>query len=815
MSGEGAKQAGDPEMRELEVQPHRGSGKVSLSKHLDPGKGGEATGIVCRFVRREPALDGAREGHLRVELLTPAELVCSLVMGYHSENEELPGQPAFGSKEIQLTLKGLRDKFQRGEYEKDDSGDMAELLHAWEFLCKRSDFTKLPLYRDLDDPDRGRGWDEFVRIECVEKGLRPRNKDLQELVGLLWCSKRGMTDLWADLYKNRRLLGETSCVWMKLDDAVKAGQKPSFVDVDLIIEADQYREPCGVSCEDGRTASLKRWKLASLARCIELPIARGEVDPAASAPSGGPRHDHHRMQVIDFPGARDGQKSDQGFPEEREEAEKAARAALVRGRVRCLFVQMVQFHDITSLCLVQQCEGNNDNKETVVESLRSWLDREGWPPEEATKVGAAPPLVVAFTKFDLLEKDDQVRKQLSKLDAYAGESLNWRERWRRCRGGWDPFRDYFFTYNRRKARKQPDREWVMSLANNPDIAGLVEDCHKRLDSVCEDDGGVGDLVKYLGTRTMGESRPQRRLDALGKVLVEVARQVDQYSHFRRGAGDQDQETVERKKAEDHLAALRRSERKPHVLVDFLNTLSLRPEDVKAAYKRAATQVTEDEDDAFGALSFDDFYGQLCQSFYSRIERHRERQPRWIAALGESDAEALLGKFKELPSAAWFRDRIKQCVEPLITRADAGGAHVEAIASASSALWNRSMAWLDELPELHGGPQDDSSDGGSAPRQGAVAVPTLRTHGTAAKEFLNHWEKRLPEVYAKLVDPRQRNEQWNQDLMTIIGKLGKAVERCRKGLEEQASGSPSRPVIEKLQALEVKLAGSAQPESQQG
>ncbi len=69
MTDEGGQKAGDSETQELEVQPHRGSRKVLLSNDLDPGKGGEATGIVCRFVRREPALGGAgeeREERLRV-----------------------------------------------------------------------------------------------------------------------------------------------------------------------------------------------------------------------------------------------------------------------------------------------------------------------------------------------------------------------------------------------------------------------------------------------------------------------------------------------------------------------------------------------------------------------------------------------------------------------------------------------------------------------------------------------------------------------------------------------------------------------------
>ena len=266
----------------------------------------------------------------------------------------------------------------------------------------------------------------------------------------------------------------------------------------------------------------------------------------------------------------------------------------------------------------------------------------------------------------------------------------------------------------------------------------------------------------------------------------------------------------RAEAGEHVAYMKDVCRgKPHVLVDFLNILSIRPENVAFAYRSAATRVAADEDDAYGTLSFDNFFDELCSGFRGRLDKFDSSGSPWMRIVGSDLARQLTGNFGQFPKRLWFRAPLEQLVGPAIEEAYAGAAQIEAIAAVTASIWNRNMAWLGRPPESKGTPE---------------GPPSLRGKSFAAEQFLEHWSKHLPDVYADLVDPAQANKQWNQRLGRIrrdlASSVGSFVDHLGGLLDgEKPSGEPSerenlQQLRKRFEGLRKRLEGGKQVEGEE-
>ena len=781
---------------------------IEFVKWIDPGGGKESTGIVCRFTRStEPGVPGC----FMIQLVSVAELLSSMAIGFESLVVDSGDHER--AKRVEQTLKELK----ASPRVKDTTGVMRELWEVWRVLRQDHVIGTSARFRALDNGDDG--WDDFVR-DCYRKGERPQwfansyqPSDLDRLVALLWDSNRPLTELWQKLYAELVKLQGASSIWVSASDVCKDKPKDgrmSLVAVEWMTTlAKDDSSSCAVVVRSGGEASDER-KVMSRGAIVAL--ARELVLPAGDDPSGG----EDSIDVLDYPGVRAENRSiDRIDLIDGEKARSHAVEVLLRGKINRLFVSAVDLHDANTLCLAVKGEGGLEAGAPMIRALRPWLDREGWSPEGEPKGGntmleppaprPAPPLVVAMTKSDLLfvQSAEVFTGKIKALRSYC-HGLDWMGQWH----GGRPFNEIYWVHNPNSDVAVPIKErgrldaLVQKLCQSQDFLQHVADAKKRLEAVLDNPPrDVEMLFDRIRSLTKASSRTERlaqaTLDSLESLVAKV-------NLIYIGPGDKGRTSEERKRAAEHVRALEGALKKAPAVSSFLRALEMPAALAERCYRRAADITAGGDEDGVGDVEFDTYYSQLHAEFVNRLQKQisSKRDAAWIQALqgggsvaiGGSVLEEISGRFCKLPKLDWFKGEIERAVKPLFDRFPANAMPLAALGAITAAVWNRNMVWLGEVPPAQSEP--------------AQLPPQLRGRFAAAKSLLQHWEERLPEVYEKLVDPRQKAAQHNINLGGLRSDLLGAIVAF-KAVADKAhfEGGAWESVFRRVDAIEESLTDS--------
>ncbi len=747
------------------------SGGIDFISWFDPQLNSESTGVICRFTHERPR--GVRPGCFLVELITVSELVAALALGYQAESlvKAMPDR--------EDSMRAVLSRLSKSQREPDVERIMPQLLHAWEYLSKPGVLGATERFRILDRPG-AQGWDEFVR-DCVDQGTRPSmsprpdGSDLDRLVELLWDSSRSVTDVWRKCVAALQGLGWAERVSVSANDVCRDGGRHSLVSVEWIRDLGQQGgmtclvEPLG---SDRGERAVPAAALVALTRTLVLPLARGS---GSLAP----------LDVIDYPGAITAQGNTDFELHER--SDERARYALRRGKIERLFTNSVDYYDSTSLCIAAQAQGNLTGGSVVMKALQQWLEREHWhssrTPEPPPAGYSDPPLVVAITKADQAwEKAPQgFSSVIQNLEREYSKEPNWIAHWSPITPREPRFTDVYWVHNPRYAKpplhNAPAGEIEAKLKRClavDEVTRYLRNPRERLAAITKNPPeDVGLLFDRLREVTRADRRLGRLCELVAERMVELHGRAPGYI----GRGDVERCRQAREAAGSHVRALRETlRRKPHVFSEFLHALSVSPEIVVRAFRRAADATARNEEDQFGVVGFEEFFDALTATFISRIDRELEREARWTRDLAPEIREHLVRQFRRLPSQNWFKGRLQAASAALINDFDPEATNVEALSSVVSSIWNRCMVWLDDLPP--------------APLRPAELPPRLRRESAATLSILEHWERRLPEVYERLDDPNDCARAHNMRLGALLAALRHAIEAFLAAVDRHATEVPN-------------------------
>jgi len=785
-----------------------GTDGIEFASWIDPSGGKEATGIVCRFTRT--SLAEVEPGHFIVELMSHAELASSLALGYDAEIKESGVEGR--AERIAKTLKRLKAQ----PREPDTGGTMGELLEAWDFLNKPEILGGHARFRALDNGNDG--WDDFAR-DCFSERRRPRfsgqadESDLDEFVGLLWDSVKPMTRLWRKLYSDLRLVRGMRSISVPAQfvckDQPKDGKRMSIVSVDWMRKV--FDDGCASCVVRGRPLGARDPINVTLTCASIVALAREIVFPVGS----GACPESEIIDVLDYPGARAETKNldFEAYREQPAELKRIAVEAMLRGKINRLFGAGVEYYDATALCLAVAGIGNLEAPKPVIRSLRRWLEREGWRPssdgveEEGNRFSKRearfePPLVVAMTKSDVvaLNGADNFKNKLEDMKRIYCAELDWMENWYEG----NPFSNIHWVHNpeapgaaKLSELGQERRESTITRCLElPDFNKHVKHPESKLRALLESPArDVENLFAEIRARVDSDARTVRLASKALDLLQEL---VELANANYIGLGDLRRANEELKRAKQHVDALRVALQKTQSVSDFLRALEMPSAAVERAFRRASQIAAGEDQDENGVVAFDAFYGQLCEAFVARFDKEMGRDAGWLRELKKVDEAGrttklaeIQSRFRQMPSAPWFRDAMEKGTNHLIKWHDPNNIPIEALGSIGSMVWNRSMVWLGDVPK--------------APMRPDASPPRLRDRNAASEFILAHWDIQLPLAYQSLVDPSKRTLPHNRALGELRRELLSEVSKFRPQVRELAERSGSWATIQtRLDDLHGKL-----------
>jgi hypothetical protein len=794
----------DPTRAPWAADGHEGA--IEFAKWLNPISNKEATGIICRLSSEGP--EPAMPGCFVAKVLSHADLVISLALGHIDEIVDQPG-PRHAHEAM--------DELRSAPREDDTQGFMSELLQAWRFLRERR-IESSPRLRHLEEA----GWEDFVR-DCFLAGKRPvwnpqdvRGTPFSRLVGMLWDGQPELDEVYRRLLDVIVKLGGAEEVSIAAQDVCRSDPsdgpgRPSLLDIghidNLFAELAasggvqvHYRTRHGAV----RTLGLSRSALVAMVRELVLPV------DGATGEEG--------VDILDYPGARKSAPA-QSFQRHAEPA-KLALQVLRRGKLNRLFLSGVEFQDCSALCLVVTGNGNLEAGPVVKQALAAWLSREGWVPSDQVVVPELlpheeppppvdPPLVVAVTKADTLLNDKGhalFGGRLREIDLEYCGSIPWLGKWSEA----GPFRRVHWVHNpelegiRRPFQlPDPSKDLIRSgYRADEQVLLHVDDAERRLEALISDPPrDVLELFDVLRNVVLRVDRDARIVDA---ALDELEALVRDANRDYVGANDPERLRREREDAELDVMAIEAAlARGLNPVAELLRALQMTASDVQRAYATAAEESASLDAGEIGTVGFDDFWAALRQRFAVQLDDRLGRSAPWLQYMGDSQnpRQGRLGSiaqhFRDIPSSAWFRDRIESAIGGMVRNRNASALADGALGAIASTLWNRSMVWLDHVPAV---------------QQTLPALPPkLQQSHASSTKILAHWRARLPEVYAGLVDPRNTSRPGNADLGILRGQLHEGVRSLRVALSAvgRSAGPRARTLEIRLKAIAESLADAAQ------
>lgn len=786
--GLGAKAAEDGGLLISDPSPQanhawQGENGIDFAKHINPVNSKESTGIICRFTSNQPI--GVEPGCFQVEFMSHADLLCSLALGYNAEIKE---------KNVDTRkdrIKDVLDKLEKKEKELDNDGTMAELLEAWDFL--RETTGQGDLFKALDN-DGNFGWDEFVN-KCLVEGKRPKWKkgnseepcDLEEFIGLLWDSVAPMNQLWRKLYRQWLKLGGMRTASIAPEFVCKDSNKSSLVSIDHIDKLyDETSNKCLIKGKNGNQdieVSLAVSVIVALARELILPVGKNEIENTSE------------FDVLDYPGALNEERN-RDLEQEDKQAENVL-VALKRGKINRLFISAVKYYDASILCLAVSSEGNQTSGAPIQRALRAWLEREDWNPkkylnrfdqeeqnENSTESIFCPQsLVVALTKSDTIftKTDIAIENTIIEMTKKYSNTLPWMEKWDEQK----PFKNIFPVHNPSahgaslKDMDENKRKKIVDIcAQQPHILKHIEMPRYRLNALAGlapsgESADVTLLMEHI-KKTIESVRDKRLVNLTQRALDIVKSIIDKIQVIYIGPGDKRKVDQEKKLALEHVQALRNALKKTQSVSDLLRALDVPITNIKMAWRATQKKLVSEDEEGSGAVTFEDFYPNLVSAFGKHFVRKfsdaKSLKNQLKTLDGRNVYTEIQSHFHILPTAKWFRDSIQESIRPLLEAYDSAAMPLEALASIVHVVWNRNMVWLGQVLD--------------APMHPKHLPPKLRPQKAASSLILDHWQNRLPEVYATLVDPERCTQKSNLKLGDLRKEILQTLQKLLKEINDQ-------------------------------
>lgn len=350
----------------------------------------EATGVITRFTLRRD--EHCPEGHLRVQLLTVADVVLLLCEAYYNQVLQ-DGTGTLSAAAIDERLEGIVAQLGRTQtsapllLDEDDVLDIQEYLKNPSIQQKCSRLHDSHLFEAL-----------LVHIHQMSEA------QLCEVLTMLWDCDANLSRLFNDLLDTYRTLGYQKTVYAHFDGVLK--RKGSLLDVARLDEmyntqpenapAD-YTPTLLVTPQGGKQIEVRKSFFSALIAELDF------VLPAELATT----HEFlKKLDILDFPGAR--------RPEQIAQARlvegKNLSTVLRRGKVTYLFNKYSAAKRISTLLF---CHNNSQSAESTMGLvLDAWIKQNVGATESEreafTQRAGLPPLFIIGTWFNKdLEFNDE------------------------------------------------------------------------------------------------------------------------------------------------------------------------------------------------------------------------------------------------------------------------------------------------------------------------------------------------------------------------------------------------------------------------
>ncbi len=773
---------------------------------LDPGEGEESTGVICRFIRREDpsAVEAAARfspsGTLIARISTLAELMASIGVGYKLELLRLhlktAGRDATSLEGIEsLDPERIPDAW---EHDAEDLMLQVERAHRdleREYESDRSSLRDPPPPIGGQSPAKGKSWPEILRwgieqrrrprLQAREGEMRLGGAPFTRFVEAMWWWEPQSTAIWRKLFAEYQSLGafapDFSTVAIPVEEAVKGPDRPPVTSVawfDPLLMPDKDRKiQLGVRTRDGwRPVASSRAKLAGLMKELRVVV---DGSGHAGDPMSG-------IDVLDFPGLRP------ASPEKRFDTvtESAATWAFRRGKLRLLFRTASSHFDPTMLGICVAVGQNIEARTEMQDDIGIWLKRSDHAKAER------PPLVVAITKADLLDKPAngwKVSKPIERLKiSYSPQADGWMDRFGTTG---QPFDQIYWVYNPFKALLKPKSK-AQFLAESGDLTNkhvraMNEQAEDLFDPTSCGMGylqrGILEVAKGIRRDRMIREQILERIDKGRRPIAAVVRDPDKDELFQKAQRDA-----------DALIGLLEREESIEDFPEVLLALQISPEDVNHAFNHAmADEAGGPDQSRRRERKFDRFFADLRSRASRRLAEREARHPFWQAAPDPSEDHPRRIVDKYFGPMAAPDPLLRKRIETIWQEFERDGAvriKRDALAAMVSTVWNRSVVEPELDPPVEPGvaaPDPNQELRELARRAVSARAPTvevgrirLREANAASRKILDGWKKGgLRDSFRRRFDPQFNKGKNDPRVNDADADLGAIV----KELAERLSG----------------------------
>ncbi len=613
----------------------------------------------------------------------------------------------------------------------------------------------------LDDA----GFTELVS-DLAKTGQRPTGDFWYRLTGLLWNGKvnTALTRLYQKLYETLRGIEFPTILEVPSQVVCADATHTPITDVRLLDKIFDEKSTVAVFCRkdndtQNRQVMMSRPVISALLSELTLPI----VPPDVSDRDGL----LEVADVLDFPGARAPTQSQEEGVNDETVATQNASWAFRRGKLTRLFGLLTEEREITALCLAAGGDANVEAPGVVRQLLQNWLD--------VQKSGATldspppPPLFLAITKADVLVKSMTAvvqstdsplgRKLKSIINRYSvgSKERHWMDNWGR---DGDRFRDVHWVYNKQQYKIEETEQSLavrkQALLQDGLVVQYVSEPEEKWEDLMKN-GGVTLLARRIAQRLRATNK-FRRLQA---EMVLIARELSgRLKPLYRSGDEMKDQIAARKEAERLIKALRDRLKPngPNILAELLQVLRVEPGPVTRVLEQLDRDAGKiDVNGEVISMEFDEFFRKL-QELWSNSLDDRFGSEHLSRRLG-IDPQAVLAArqhWRDLTRQQWMREALREVLDPYFESPLGPHRFARTMASAACWVWNRRMVELDEpVPE---------------------APPPSRPPSLSPKTqppylwILDHWQRRLPDVYAKNVSVAGPPPPGNEQVGAILDDL---------------------------------------------
>ncbi len=366
-----------------EVNPSRPNSKI------------EATGIITRFTSKTDSI--TPEGFLKVQMLSVADIILILCESFYNQidyqRDEILGKDDINDvlNAVELDRAGTPAHYLTD----DDILDIKEYIQGTSTLAQKC--------THLIDSD--------IFNFLLQNVGRMDERQLEEVISLLWNREEYLCRLWNDLMEVYRLMDFNASAFVRFDAVLK--RKGTLLDVARLDEmygqpedsGDEYEPTTEVMINGNTLISLKKSFLSALIAELKF------ILPSAVAKERPFLND---LDILDFPGARRPDQIKGGKLGEGKNLSTIFR----RGKVSYLFNKYSVSKRINTLLF---CQNNDQNSVSIMGGLLDrWVTGNiGGNPaerEEYMRVSSVSPLFIVGTYFNTdLEYHEEAQNDLESL----------------------------------------------------------------------------------------------------------------------------------------------------------------------------------------------------------------------------------------------------------------------------------------------------------------------------------------------------------------------------------------------------------------